>query len=141
MKVLLLYPQIHFRLLQTDKAAMLMHIASFDSQAFRVSKAINWLKQHFNAVVRVETLAGMANMSQPTFHLHFRQLTGMSPLQYQKWLRLNEAKRLMLNNQCDASTAAFEVGYESPSQFSREYRRLFGVPPRADMAQMRRVTQ
>ncbi len=133
--------EIHFRLLQTDKAAMLMHIASFDSQAFRVSKAINWLRQHFNAVVRVETLAGMANMSQPTFHLHFRQLTGMSPLQYQKWLRLNEAKRLMLNNQCDASTAAFEVGYESPSQFSREYRRLFGVPPRADMAQMRRVTQ
>ncbi|MCP3862776.1 MAG: helix-turn-helix transcriptional regulator, partial [Aestuariibacter sp.] len=59
----------------------------------------------------------------------------------QKWLRLNEAKRLMLNNQCDASTAAFEVGYESPSQFSREYRRLFGVPPRADMAQTRRVTQ
>ena len=133
--------EIHFRLLQTDKVAMLMHIASFDSQAFRVSKAINWLKQHFNAVVRVETLAGMANMSQPTFHLHFRQLTGMSPLQYQKWLRLNEAKRLMLNSQYDASTAAFEVGYESPSQFSREYRRLFGVPPRADMAQMRRVTQ
>ncbi|MFS1701280.1 AraC family transcriptional regulator [Aestuariibacter sp. GS-14] len=130
--------EIHFRLLQSDKAAMLMHIASFDSQAFRVSKAINWLKQHFNSMVRVETLASMASMSQPTFHLHFRQLTGMSPLQYQKWLRLNEAKRLMMNSQCDASTAAFEVGYESPSQFSREYRRMFGVPPRADLAQVRK---
>ncbi|MGX1174079.1 AraC-like DNA-binding protein [Pseudomonas sp. R151218B TE3479] len=72
-----------------------------------------------------------------TFHHHFRQLTAMSPLQYQKWLRLNEAKRLMLNEYMDVASAAFKVGCESPSQFSREYARLFGVPPKRDIAAMR----
>jgi len=76
-------------------------------------------------------------MSTPTFNHHFRQLTSMSPLQYQKWLRLNEARRLMLNEHTDAASAAFKVGYESPSQFSREYGRLFGSPPKRDIAAMR----
>ncbi|MNE47135.1 Regulatory protein PchR [compost metagenome] len=76
-------------------------------------------------------------MSAPTFHHHFRQLTAMSPLQYQKWLRLNEAKRLMLNEHMDVSSAAFKVGYESPSQFSREYSRLFGVPPKRNIEALR----
>ena len=79
-------------------------------------------------------------MSAPTFHHHFRQLTAMSPLQYQKTRRLNEAKRLMLNEQLSASGAAFQVGYESASQFSREYNRPFGAPPRRDIGQMRRDT-
>ena len=76
-------------------------------------------------------------MSTSSLHQHFRQLTAMSPLQYQKWLRLNEARRLMLNKDLDAASAAFEVGYESPSQFSREYTRLFGAPPRRDIEAMR----
>ena len=76
-------------------------------------------------------------MSAPTFHSHFRRLTGMSPLQYQKWLRLNEAKRLMLSEHLDAASAAYRVGYESPSQFSREYSRLFGAPPKRDIDTLR----
>ena len=77
-------------------------------------------------------------MSPSSLHHHFRQLTAMSPLQYQKWLRLNEARRLMLNEDSDAASAAFEVGYESPSQFSREYTRLFGAPPKRDIEGLRR---
>ena len=77
-------------------------------------------------------------MSTATLHHHFRQFTSMSPLQYQKWLRLNEARRLMLNDGQDAATAAFKVGYESPSQFSREYSRLFGMPPKRDIVELRR---
>ena len=76
-------------------------------------------------------------MSATTFHQHFRQLTAMSPLQYQKWLRLNEAKRLMLNEDLDAASAAYKVGYESPSQFSREYSRLYGLSPKRDIMEMR----
>jgi AraC-like DNA-binding protein len=86
----------------------------------------------------VDDLAARVQMSAPTFHHHFRQLTAMSPLQYQKWLRLNEAKRLMLNEHLDVSSAAYRVGYESPSQFSREYARLFGASPKRDIAALRR---
>jgi AraC-like DNA-binding protein len=82
-------------------------------------------------------LAERVHMSASSLHHHFRQLTAMSPLQYQKWLRLNEARRLMLNAGLDAASAAFEVGYESPSQFSREYARLFGAPPRRDVVSLR----
>ena len=89
------------------------------------------------SALRVDELAACVQMSTPTFHHHFRQLTTMSPLQYQKWLRLNEARRLMLNEHQDVSSAAFKVGYESPSQFSREYSRLFGVPPKRDIAVLR----
>ena len=78
-------------------------------------------------------------MSPSTFHQHFRALTAMSPLQYQKWLRLNEARRLMLMERLDAATAAFQVGYESPSQFSREYRRVFGAPPLRDITSLRHM--
>jgi AraC-like DNA-binding protein len=92
---------------------------------------------NYTAPIRVEDLAASVQMSGPTFHHHFRQLTAMSPLQYQKWLRLNEAKRLMLNEHMDVASAAFKVGYESPSQFSREYGRLFGAPPKRDIAALR----
>lgn len=87
--------------------------------------------------MKVDELASMVQMSTPTFHHHFRQLTSMSPLQYQKRLPLGEAKRLMLNEHLDASSAAFQVGYESPSQFSREYSRLFGMPPKKDIELLR----
>lgn len=131
--------EIHYRLLLSDQAGLLRQIASVDSQGHRISKAIDWLKLNYNQALRVEDLAAQVQMSTPTFHHHFKQLTAMSPLKYQKWLRLNEAKRMMLNDHLDASSAAYEVGYESPSQFSREYARMFGAPPRRDIEQMRRL--
>ncbi|WP_428821050.1 AraC family transcriptional regulator N-terminal domain-containing protein [Microbulbifer sp. MCCC 1A16149] len=129
--------EIHFRLLMSDQAALVRQIASVDSHGYRVAKAIDWLKLNFASALRVEELAARVQMSAPTFHHHFRQLTSMSPLQYQKWLRLNEAKSLMLNEHLDAASAAFQVGYESPSQFSREYSRLFGAPPKRDIERLR----
>ncbi|MDD2137565.1 AraC family transcriptional regulator [Pseudomonas kurunegalensis] len=133
----LIQREIHYRLLQSDQAGRLRQITSVDGQGYRIARAIDWLKLNYASALRVDELAAKVQMSTPTFHHHFRQLTTMSPLQYQKWLRLNEAKRLMLNEHQDVSSAAFKVGYESPSQFSREYRRLFGVPPKRDIAVLR----
>lgn len=134
----LIQREIHYRLLLTDQASLLRQIASIDSQGHRISKAIDWLKLNYATSLKIDDLAARVQMSTPTFHHHFRQLTSMSPLQYQKWLRLTEAKRLMLNDRLDASSAAFQVGYESPSQFSREYSRLFGTPPKRDIEQLRK---
>lgn len=133
----LIQREIHYRLLISDQAARLRQITSVDGQGYRIAKAIDWLKLNYASALRVEELASRVQMSAPTFHHHFRQLTAMSPLQYQKWLRLNEAKRLMLNEHMDVSSAAFKVGYESPSQFSREYSRLFGVPPKRNIETLR----
>jgi len=130
--------EIHYRLLLSDQSARLRQIASVGSQSFRVARALDWLRLHYAEPLRIDELAAHVKMSTSNLHLHFRQLTAMSPLQYQKWLRLNEARRLMLNEQLDAASAAFRVGYESPSQFSREYSRLFGAPPRRDIDTMRR---
>ncbi len=133
----LIQREIHYRLLQTDQTSRLRQITSVDGQGYRIAKAIDWLKLNYTSALRVDELAARVQMSTPTFHHHFRQLTAMSPLQYQKWLRLNEARRLMLNEHQDVSSAAFKVGYESPSQFSREYSRLFGVPPKRDISVLR----
>ena len=130
--------EIHYRLLMSDQAARLQQIASVGSQGHRVAKAIDWLKVNYTETLRIDDLAAQVKMSPSSLHHHFRQLTAMSPLQYQKWLRLNEARRLMLNEDSDAASAAFEVGYESPSQFSREYTRLFGAPPKRDIEGLRR---
>ena len=134
----LIIREIHYRLLISDQAARLWQIASVGSQSQRVAKAIDWLKLNYASPLRVDDLAERVQMSVSTFHYHFRKLTAMSPLQYQKWLRLNEAKRLMLNDDLDATSAAFRVGYESPSQFSREYSRLFGSSPKRDVVGLRR---
>lgn len=133
----LIQREIHYRLLQSDQAARLWQIVSAGSHSQRVAKAIDWLKVNYSKPLRIEELASRVQMSSSTLHHHFRKLTTMSPLQYQKWLRLNEAKRLMLNNDLDATSAAFQVGYESPSQFSREYSRLFGLPPKRDIDGLR----
>jgi AraC-like DNA-binding protein len=133
----LIQREIHYRLLATDQAARLRQIVSVGSQSHRVARAIDWLKLHYAEPLRVENLAARAQMSVSGLHHHFKQLTGMSPLQYQKWLRLNEARRMMLSDGAEAATAAFSVGYESPSQFSREYARLFGAPPRRDVVALR----
>ena len=133
--------EIHYRLLRSDQAARLWQIAAVGSQGHRVAKAIDWLKMNYTAALHIDELAAYVQMSPSSLHQHFRQLTAQSPLQYQKWLRLNEARRLMLNEDLDAASAAFEVGYESPSQFSREYARLFGAPPRRDVEALRRKAE
>lgn len=129
--------EIHYRLLTSEQAGRLRQLVAVGSQSHHISRAIEWLTTHFAAPLRIEELAERVHMSSSSLHHHFRQLTAMTPLQYQKWLRLNEARRLMLNEGLDATRAAFEVGYESPSQFSREYLRLFGSPPRRDVANLR----
>ncbi len=129
--------EIHYRLLQSDQAHRLRQIASIDGHGFRISKAVDWIRAHYSQPMQVEHLAALAQMSTPSFYHHFRQLTTLSPLQYQKRLRLDEARRLMLNEQVDAANAAFQVGYESPSQFSREYSRAFGAPPKSDIQKLR----
>lgn len=126
--------EITYRVLAGPQGARLRQIASAGAPAHRIARAIRWLKEHFTDPLRVESLAKHVRMSPSAFHLHFKGVTAMSPLQYQKRLRLQEARRLMLGEGLDAAEAAFRVGYESPSQFSREYRRLFGAPPRQDIA-------
>jgi len=131
--------EIIYRLLVGDQGARLRQIASVGSQSHQIARAIDWLKGNFTQPLRIEDLAAQARMSTSTFHHHFRSMTALSPLQYQKQLRLQEARRLMLMEYLDATTAAFKVGYESPSQFSREYNRLFGAPPLRDVTNLRQM--
>ena len=131
--------EILYRLLKSEEGWRLRQIAAGHGQARRIAKAIAWLRTHFHEGLRVEALAEEANMSVSSFHAHFKSVTAMSPLQYQKQLRLQEARRLLLTDTVDAATAGHRVGYESPSQFSREYRRAFGVPPATDMRQLARA--
>jgi AraC-like DNA-binding protein len=131
--------EIIYRLLVGDQGARLRQIASAGSQSHQIAQAIDWLKRHYIRPLRIDDLAAQAHMSPSTFHHHFRALTAMSPLQYQKWLRLNEARRLMLTEHLDAATAALQVGYASPSQFSREYSRMFGAPPLRDITYLRQM--
>ena len=116
--------EIFWRVLNSEHGAELRHIVSTGSQGLRIARSVKWLKENYDQPLSVEDLAGLAKMSKSTFHHHFRDLTSMSPLQYQKRLRLMEARRLMVGESMDASGAAFKVGYESPSQFSREYSRF-----------------
>ncbi|WP_164886910.1 AraC family transcriptional regulator [Piscinibacter defluvii] len=129
--------EITYRLLTGEAGWRLRQIAAVDSQGHQVSRAISLLRARFAEPLRVEDLAREALMSASSFHHHFKALTGMSPLQFQKQLRLGEARRLMLVEDLDASTAAYRVGYESASQFSREYARQFGAPPMRDIAALR----
>ena len=129
--------EIIYRLLVGDQGERLRQIATAGSQSQQIAKAIGWLKSNYSQTISMDNLAAQANMSTSTFHHHFRSLTALSPLQYQKQLRLQEARRLMLAERMDAANAAFQVGYESPSQFSREYNRLFGAPPLRDIANLR----
>ncbi len=131
--------EIFYRLLVGDQGTRLRQMASAGSQSQQIARAIYWLKDNFTRPLRIDDLAAQVNMSTSTFHHHFRAVTAMSPLQYQKWLRLNEARRLLLTENQDATTAAFQVGYESPSQFSREYSRLFGAPPLHDITSLRQM--
>ncbi len=129
--------EIIYRLLVGDQGARLRRIASSGSQSNQIARAIDWLKGNYDRPLRVDDLAAHVRMSTSTFHHHFRSMTALSPLQFQKQLRLQEARRLMLTEYLDAASAAIRVGYESPSQFSREYSRLFGEPPSRDISRLR----
>jgi AraC-like DNA-binding protein len=134
----LIVREIHFRLLRSDAAARLWQVAAIGTPGQRIARALEWIRRHYTEPMRIEQLAAHVQMSPSSLHEHFKQLTAMSPLQYQKWLRLHEARRLMANEGLDGATAAFRVGYESTSQFSREYARLFGAPPKRDIEALRR---
>lgn len=125
----LLEREIIYRILQTPAGARLREIATLGTHGQRIGRVIDWLRRNYDRPVSVEDLARMAAMGVSTFHHHFRQLTSMSPLQYVKQLRLQAARQKMLAEGLDASSAAYAVGYQSASQFSREYKRYFGVPP------------
>jgi len=129
--------EIHYLLMSSRYGRKMRQIGMVGSKTQRIGKVVEHLRKDFAAPLRVTNLARMANMSPSSFHLHFRQVTSMSPLQYQKQVRLQEARRLLSVETSDAASVAFKVGYESPSQFSREYRRLFGQPPMRDMDQLR----
>ncbi|MGA2429678.1 MAG: AraC family transcriptional regulator [Candidatus Acidiferrum sp.] len=133
----LIQREIIYRILRGPEGARLRAIATLGDQSHRTAKAIAWIKANYAKPLRVEDLAQVAGMGLSTLHHHFRALTAMSPLQYQKQLRLQAARGRMLIDGLDAASAAFEVGYESSSQFNREYSRLFGQPPMRDIRTLR----
>ena len=129
----LIQREIIYRLLRSPQGRHLRAIATLGEQSHRTAKAVAWLRTNYARPLRVEELAAIARMGVSTLHHQFRALTAMSPLQYQKQLRLHVARQRMMNEGLDAASAAFEVGYESASQFNREYRRFFGLPPIRDV--------
>jgi len=133
----LIQREIIYRILRGPEGARLRAIATLGDQSHRTAKAIAWVKANFAKPLRVENLANIAGMGVSTLHHHFRALTTMSPLQYQKQLRLQAARERMLMDGLDAASAAFEVGYESATQFNREYSRFFGQPPMRDIRTLR----
>ncbi|EHK6025401.1 AraC family transcriptional regulator [Vibrio parahaemolyticus] len=129
--------EIFYRLLMSEQGTRLHQIVTAGSHSHQIAKAIDWLKNNFVKPLSVGDLASFTGMSKSSFYTHFRSMTSMTPLQFQKKLRLSEARRLMLTENLDAMAATFKVGYESPSQFSREYNRLFGAPPSKDIKSLR----
>lgn len=137
----LVLDEILIRLLRSPIGVRVAQMGFAESSVHRVAKAISWLRANFSQPMKVEELAGLVHMSVSSFHEHFKSVTSMSPLHYQKVLRLQEARRLMLSTMMDAGTASQHVGYLSPSQFSREYSRFFGSAPTRDIARLRQETR
>jgi AraC-like DNA-binding protein len=132
----LLECEILYRLLQGPQGGVLRQVTRSDSRLSQIREAIGWIRTHYDQPLRIETLSSIAGMSAATFHRHFKAATALSPLQYQKNLRLQQARRLLIAQE-DAARAAYAVGYESASQFSREYARQFGVSPGRDAERLR----
>jgi AraC-like DNA-binding protein len=133
----LIEQEILYRLLTGPDGPRLLNIARADTPGNRIARAVAWLREHYARPLRIEDLAGDCGMSVSSLHHHFKAVTALTPVQYQKQLRLHEARRLMLVEACDAGTAGHRVGYLSPSQFSREYSRLYGCPPARDIETLR----
>jgi AraC-like DNA-binding protein len=131
--------EIYYRLLTGAQSEAVRQIATLGSNMQRIAEVLNWMKTNFAQPMRIEEIAEMAGMSSSSFHHHFKNVTSMSPLQYQKQLRLLEARRLMFAENINAVTASDRVGYASPSQFSREYARMFGAAPIGDIQRLRRL--
>jgi AraC-like DNA-binding protein len=125
--------EILWRLITGPQGATVRQIGLADSRLALLGRAIRWIRSHYDQTLRVEELAELANMSTSSFHRHFRAVTSMTPIQFQKQLRLHQARTRLLTDPSDVAGVGFAVGYESPSQFSREYRRMFGVPPSQDV--------
>lgn len=133
--------EIIYRLLMGEQRVRLSHVAILSGQIHRIAKAVERLRKDFDQPLRIEGIARDLGMSVSGFHHHFKAVTAMSPLQFQKQLRLQEARRLMLGENLDAASAGYRVGYEDPSQFNREYKRLFGAPPIRDAERLRQVSR
>jgi AraC-like DNA-binding protein len=129
--------ELHYRLLTGEHGALLRQLAAADGRLAQIARATAWIREHHAEPMRVEDLARASAMSVTSFHRHFKAVTMLTPVEYRTRIRLQEARRLMLVEDLDAASIALAVGYESPSQFSREYRRAFGVSPAADAARIR----
>lgn len=132
--------EIVYRLLKGAQGARLRHLTTFGGRAHRIARAVETLRQSFDQPLRIEDLAGELHMSVSGFHAHFKAATALTPLQFQKELRLQAARRLMLSERKSAAEAGFEVGYDDASHFSRDYRRHFGEPPLRDIRRLRGAT-
>lgn len=131
--------ELLYRFLQGEQGHVLYEISRGQSDVSHITRAINYLRHHFQEQFEISTLVNIAGMSQSNFYKRFGELTGMTPVQYRMKLRLQEARRLMLSKNMNAANAGFLVGYESPSQFNRDYKRIFGRPPHADMKHIRTI--
>jgi transcriptional regulator GlxA family with amidase domain len=129
--------EIHYRLLIGPQGEHLRMVNTLGTQSNQIARSITWLSDNYKEPLQVDELAKKVNMATSTFHRHFRQVTTLSPLQFQKRIRLFEAQRLMLIENEDAAIAGLAVGYESPTQFNREYKRMFGEPPRRHVSQLK----
>ncbi|MDO6747569.1 AraC family transcriptional regulator [Gilvimarinus sp. 1_MG-2023] len=135
----LIIQEILYRLLTEPGSSLIRKMAQADSRLNQIARTIRWMRDHFHEPCRIEHAAKIAGMSRSTFHLHFKAITTMSPIEFRTHLRMHEARRLMVSDGLDAASAGFRVGYESPSQFSRDYVRLFGLPPTKHTGQLREL--
>ncbi|WP_122689987.1 AraC family transcriptional regulator [Pseudomonas viridiflava] len=133
----LIIREMLYRLLSESGNGIVRQLARADSRLRQIAKAIAWMREHYRQGCRIDDIAELAGMSRSTFHAHFKAVTSMSPLEFRSQLRLQEARRLMVAEAVDAAGAGYQVGYESPSQFSRDYVRLFGLPPARDASRLR----
>lgn len=135
----MLVKEIHFRLLLGPNGGTLLSLYSYGAQKSHVAQAVNWLRDNFNKAFLVEDLAERVHMSPSTFHRHFREITSLSPLQFQKRLRLHEAQRLLVSKDMAIPDVCESIGYDNLAQFTREYKRLFGEPPRRDVTRLKQT--
>jgi AraC-like DNA-binding protein len=131
--------EILWRLINGEQGPMIRQIGLADSRLSQVARGIRWIREHYADLFRIEDAARVAGMSVTSFHRHFRAVTTMSPLQFQKQIRLQHARTRLIGAPHDVAAIGYDVGYDSPSQFSREYRRLFGAPPGQDAARLQAV--